>query len=60
MNKYKLPSIIFIVLIALAAFIAYMSGYNFDQRNPDVGLSVGLTLAMAIGVSLAIYIHQEL
>jgi multisubunit Na+/H+ antiporter MnhB subunit len=60
MNKYKLPSLNFIVVIVVAAFIAFMSGYNFDQRNPDVGFAVGVALFIAIGLSLFVYSHQDL
>ena len=58
--KYKQPAAIFIALIAIAMFIAYMSGYDFDQRNGDVGFFTALTLFISIGISVCLYAHQEL
>ena len=58
--KYKLPSIIFIALISISAFIAYMSGYDFNYRDADVGFFTAISLFIAIGVSVAVYAHAEL
>ena len=56
----KLPVIIFFALISIAPFIAYMSGYDFNYRDADVGFFTALALFMAIGVSVAAYAHSEL
>ena len=58
--KYKQPAAIFIALIAIAMFIAWMSGYNFDQRNADVGFFTALTLFISIGISVCLYDYEKL
>jgi len=60
MNKYKQPAAVFVTLIAIAMFIAWMGGYNFDYRNSDVGFFTALTLFISIGIPVSIYFNQEL
>ena len=58
--KYKQPTTIFVAIVTLAIFIAYVSGFDFDQRNPEIGFFTSLTLVVAIGVSVVAYLHPEL
>lgn len=44
MSKHRIfAAVVILITFAMSAFIAWCSGYNFDERNPWVALWVGTT-----------------
>jgi len=52
MSKAKRAMIVFIVTCLVMCFVFWMSGYNFDHRNADVGAGTLITLVMALTVGI--------
>ena len=43
----KLPVIVFTIVSALCAVIAWLSGYDFDHRSSDVAFGFFITIYLA-------------
>jgi hypothetical protein len=41
----------FIIVLALAGFIVWCGGFDFNQRNANVGLGVFIALVCAVGAA---------
>lgn len=56
-SRIKGAALVFVAVQFLAAFIAWLGGYNFDHRSPAVGGCVALSVF--IGIFAALYYHEE-
>jgi hypothetical protein len=58
--KLFIGIVVFILICLGSAFVAYMSGYNFDHRDADAGFWTWLTLFMAVCTSvMAASLYEE-
>ena len=48
----KLRLIVFCLSLALCAFIAWLTGYNFDERSPTVAYFTGLAISLSAVAAL--------
>lgn len=49
----KLPVFAFFLVCAIGAFIGWLSGYNFDYRNPVIAAACATTVLSAIVFAVA-------
>ena len=54
MRKLKIFCTVFCLANILGAVIAWMSGYDFNTRSPDVGVWVALQLITSIMLAFAV------
>lgn len=45
---------VFVAVFVASAFIGWCSGFNFDHRNADVGVWIGVTLFAALIYGLVV------
>ncbi len=54
--RILLSALAFLAVCAVLAFIAWMSGYNFDHRDMTVGGNTCFAVFLALGAAIAVHI----
>lgn len=49
----------FVVVLAFAAVIAWLGGYDFDKRNPDVAFFVVMSAILAALIAACPYFDER-
>jgi len=47
MKRAIIMCAVFLVVVAASCFLAWVGGFNFDKRNPDVAIWAAMTLVFA-------------
>lgn len=55
MKSIIIPALVFVAIMAFAAFVAWCGGFNFDARKPDVGFAVMLTSMFAAAIAMILH-----
>ena len=49
-KKIIIATVLILIVSAFSAFIAWCSGYNFDERKPAVALWIGMTIVFCFPI----------
>jgi antibiotic biosynthesis monooxygenase (ABM) superfamily enzyme len=58
--RWKITALVFTIVFTLSAFIAWLAGYDFNHRSPDVAAWVLMTIMFATIVSFFVYTSIKL
>lgn len=59
MSKWIKPAAAGIAVLLISALLAWLSGFNFDQRNADVAYWAGVALAASAYCAGLVWVVQS-
>jgi len=59
MSAYVRGALTFVLIAAIACALAWIGGYNFDIRSPDVAFATGFVLIVAIVASAIVFMESS-
>ena len=59
MKRYILAAVVFISVLAISAFTAWLAGYNFDHRSEEVSMNFLGTLIIGFWCAICTFLFTE-
>lgn len=59
MKKIILGILVWVFIVLLGCFIAWLGGYNFDKRSPEIAYNFSMLLIVSILPAVGIFLTPD-